>query len=93
MGRDDIKTGEVIYSVDEGDTWRKLLFPDYAFSLNSFVTTLGNEERGFLFYGVTHRKGEALGVFGTIDFTKIFSRDCEGNERVFELLNLLFIFF
>jgi len=45
MARDDIVTNEVLYSIDEGETWKKLSFPNSTFTVNQFVTELSNDSR------------------------------------------------
>ena len=78
MARDDIITNEVLYSIDEGETWRKLSFPNSTFTVNQFVTELSNDSRQFLFYGTRQHKGETIGMIGAINFAKLFKKECEG---------------
>ncbi|KAL4463962.1 hypothetical protein ABPG74_005899 [Tetrahymena malaccensis] len=83
MARDDKLTNEVIYSVDEGETWRRLSFRDEnKFKVDSFVTEESNDERTFLFYGTkTGQDGNTKGVIGAINFSNLFKRECAGFEN------------
>ena len=77
MARDDIVTSEVLYSIDEGESWRKLSFPNSTFTVNQFVTELSNDSRQFLFYGTRQHKGETIGMIGAINFAKLFKKECD----------------
>lgn len=78
MARDDIETNEVVYSLDEGETWVTLEFKDFKFQIDEFVTEYNNEERTFLFFGKSKDQNKDTGVIGSINFSKVFSRICRG---------------
>ena len=91
MARDDIVADEVLYSIDEGETWRKLTFPNTPFTVNQFVTELSNESRQFLFYGTKQHKGETIGMIGAINYSKLFKKECEGTNINIQHIKILFI--
>lgn len=45
MARDDEETSQVMYTVDEGENWRKIEFKEFGMNVDSFVTELSGEER------------------------------------------------
>ena len=90
MVRDDIVTDEVIYSINEGETWRKLSFSNSPFTVNQFVTELSNDSRSFLFYGTQQKEGETIGMIGAINFAKLFKKECEG-KYIFLKIFLTFL--
>lgn len=78
---DDEETSQIMYTLDEGENWRKIEFKEFGMNVDSFVTELSGEERYFLFIGTSIIKGHSVGMIGAINFSRIFKRVCRGIEE------------
>ncbi|KAJ7788937.1 hypothetical protein B0H14DRAFT_3095034 [Mycena olivaceomarginata] len=79
IANDEEPTDHVLFSLNEGMSWRQHKFSDDKIRVRSIMTVPADTSRRFLVLGHPSRSSAHLAVF--IDFTALTSRQCTVNHR------------
>ncbi|KAF8798604.1 vacuolar protein sorting/targeting protein 10 [Phlegmacium glaucopus] len=74
MANDEEPTDHVLYSTDEGLTWREYQFTQERMRVKSIVTVPSDTSRKFILFGDYHRSLGSIAVH--LDFSALTSRQC-----------------
>ena len=76
MASDDGDTDSLLYSHDEGRSWKALKITDKAFQVENIIVEPSSTSREVLVYG--WRATDATGVLLYVDFSALHQRTCVG---------------
>eukprot|EP00163_Fabomonas_tropica_P001045 TRINITY_DN1078_c0_g1_i1.p1 TRINITY_DN1078_c0_g1~~TRINITY_DN1078_c0_g1_i1.p1 ORF type:complete len:890 (-),score=273.12 TRINITY_DN1078_c0_g1_i1:215-2884(-) len=71
-------TDSVIYSLDEGETWKEFIFTDKKVLVSNIINNPTSTSKSFLLYGIRAQEGSSKGVLIHLDFATLGLRECEG---------------
>jgi len=91
MANDEEPTDHILFSTDEGLTWREYQFTQEKMRVNSIVTVPSDTSRKFILFGSYFRSVGTIVVH--LDFTALTSRQCGCDDFFFFQLCGLFMFF
>ena len=84
MANDEEPTDHVMYSLDEGLTWREYRFDTEKMRVRVIVTVPDDTSRRFILFGHRPREtNKALAVH--LDFSALTSRQCRSSSRLSRL--------
>ena len=83
MAKDQEATDELLYSHDEGVTWKKFRFSDRKMEVNNIIIERTTAAQQFLVYGTEKEKesGKHVGVVYFVDFEGLHTRQCVGIDQ------------
>lgn len=76
MANDEVATDHVLYSTDEGSSWREYKFTDEPMRVKAIVTVPEDTSRKFILMG-NYPRMSSQSVAVQIDFTSLTFRACE----------------
>ena len=74
LANDEEPTDHILFSTDEGLTWREYKFTEEKMRVRSIVTVPSDTSRRFILFGSLMRTAGSIAVH--IDFTQLTSRKC-----------------
>jgi hypothetical protein len=75
MANDEEPTDHVLFTTDEGKTWREYTFGTEKLRVNSIVTVPSDTSRRFILFGTSSRSSAAVAVH--IDFSSLTLKQCK----------------